>query len=103
MIITIDGPVASGKSSVSRILADKLAFYYLCSGLLYRAVAYLLVNKYGYTPEKLLHVTMDDIKECTDQTRLRYHYDELSQERIFFDNSDITLYLKDKFIDNVTS
>ena len=28
MIITIDGPVASGKSTVSRILADRLDYYY---------------------------------------------------------------------------
>jgi len=103
MIITIDGPVASGKSTVSRILADKLGFYYLCSGLLYRAIAYLLVNNYGYTVETLTTIPIEDIMQCVDPTRLRYDYDELSQERVFFDNSDITPYLKDKFIDQVTS
>jgi len=103
MIITIDGPTASGKSTVSRILADQLSFYYLCSGLIYRAVAYLLVNNHGYTPETLAHVRLEDIMECADPAKLRYEYDELSQERIFFENDDITLYLKDKFIDQVTS
>lgn len=103
MIITIDGPTASGKSTVSRILADKLSFYYLCSGLIYRAVAYLLVNNYGYTPETLAHVRLEDVIECADPTKLRYEYDELSHERIFFEDDDITLYLKDKFIDQVTS
>ena len=47
MIITIDGPAASGKSSVARILALRLKFYYLYTGLLYRAVARLLVQRYG--------------------------------------------------------
>jgi CMP/dCMP kinase len=103
MIIAIDGPVASGKSTVSRILADKLGFYYLCSGLLYRAIAYLLVNNYGYTAETLTTIHIEDIMQCVDPARLRYDYDELSQERVFFDNSDITSYLKDKFIDHVTS
>lgn len=103
MIITIDGPVASGKSTVSRILADKLGFYYLCSGLLYRAVAYLLVNRCGYTPATLTAIHIEDIKLCTDSTKLRYEYDMLSQERVFFDNDDITFYLKDKFIDHITS
>jgi len=35
--------------------------------------------------------------------RLQYSYDQLSQERIFFDQEDITIFLKDKFIDHVTS
>lgn len=103
MIITIDGPVASGKSTVSRILADKLGFYYLCSGLLYRAIAYLLINNYGYTLETLNNIAVEDLKQCADPVRLRYYYDELTQERVFFDGNDITLYLKDKFMDQVTS
>ncbi|HLW72811.1 MAG TPA: (d)CMP kinase [Candidatus Babeliales bacterium] len=103
MIITIDGPVASGKSTVSRILADKLGCYYLCSGLIYRAIAYLLVNNYGYTITTIDHIAAEDVKQCADVARLRYHYDELCQERIFFDNRDITLYLKDKFMDQVSS
>ena len=41
-IITIDGPVASGKSTVAQLLAKKLNAYYLYSGLLYRGLAYLL-------------------------------------------------------------
>lgn len=103
MIITIDGPVASGKSTVSRILADKLELYYICSGLIYRAIAYLLVNRYGYTPETLAHVRKEDLEQCTSPQRLQYNYDTLSQERIFFDHEDITAYLKDKFIDHITS
>lgn len=46
MIITIDGPVASGKSSVAQALATHMGFYYLYTGLLYRAFAYLLKKKY---------------------------------------------------------
>jgi len=41
MIITIDGPAGSGKSSVAKALAEKLNIYYLNTGLLYRAVAYV--------------------------------------------------------------
>ena len=53
MIITIDGPVASGKSTVARSLAKKLNFYYFNTGLLYRAVAYLLINQCAYEQNKL--------------------------------------------------
>lgn len=37
-VIAIDGPVAAGKSTVARLLARRLGFFYLDSGLLYRAL-----------------------------------------------------------------
>jgi cytidylate kinase len=36
-VITIDGPAASGKSSVAQLLAKRLGVAYVSSGLLYRA------------------------------------------------------------------
>lgn len=42
MIITIDGPAGSGKSTVAQRVAQQLWIYYLNTGMLYRAVAYLL-------------------------------------------------------------
>lgn len=39
-VIAIDGPSASGKGTVARAVAKALAFHYLNSGALYRAVAY---------------------------------------------------------------
>jgi len=43
--IAIDGPVASGKSTVARRLADRLGFVFLDTGALYRAVAYLALER----------------------------------------------------------
>ena len=40
MIITIDGPAGSGKSTVSKMLAKRLGYIYLNTGSLYRALAY---------------------------------------------------------------
>ena len=40
MIIAIDGPAGSGKSSVAKLLARRLGFQYLDTGAMYRAVAY---------------------------------------------------------------
>ncbi|MDI6711757.1 MAG: (d)CMP kinase [Anaerosomatales bacterium] len=39
MIVAIDGPAASGKSTVARALARRLGFRYLDTGAMYRAVA----------------------------------------------------------------
>ena len=40
-VVAIDGPAASGKSTVARKLARRLRFSYVNSGALYRAVAWL--------------------------------------------------------------
>ncbi len=103
MIITLDGPVASGKSTVSRMLAQKLGYYYLNSGALYRALGYLLVNKYGYTEQSVAHPTTEDITNCCNPSRFSYQYDAQHRERIFFDGVNITPYLKDRLMDKIAS
>jgi cytidylate kinase len=45
LVIAIDGPAASGKSSVARALARKLRFVYVNTGAMYRAVTWLAVSK----------------------------------------------------------
>ena len=42
-VVTIDGPAASGKSSVARFVAGRLGIPYVSSGLLYRAATYLVL------------------------------------------------------------
>ena len=43
-VIAIDGPAASGKSSVARQLARRLGFAYVNSGAMYRAVTWSVLN-----------------------------------------------------------
>ncbi len=43
-VIAIDGPAASGKSSVARQLARRLDFAYVNSGAMYRAVTWSVLN-----------------------------------------------------------
>ena len=45
MIISIDGPAASGKSTTAKLLSNKLGYIHLNSGLLYRAVTYVFIKK----------------------------------------------------------
>jgi CMP/dCMP kinase len=94
MIITIDGPTASGKSSAARLLADKMGIYYLNSGALYRAFAHLLLENAGYTTQNLAHPKEEDIFGYLAHTRFVYTYTPQQSERIFFDGHDITPFLK---------
>jgi CMP/dCMP kinase len=43
-VVAIDGPAASGKSSVARALAKKLGFVYVNTGAMYRAVTWYVLQ-----------------------------------------------------------
>ena len=49
MIVTIDGPAGTGKSTVARLLAERLNFAYMDTGAMYRAVA-LACRQHGTDP-----------------------------------------------------
>jgi cytidylate kinase len=55
-VIAIDGPAASGKSSVARQLARQLGFIYVNSGAIYRAITWYLLQK-GIDAEDSARVT----------------------------------------------
>jgi cytidylate kinase len=98
MIITIDGPSASGKSTAAQALAQKLHFYYINTGLLYRALAYLLLKREEYTQEELFNPRTDDLKRYLDEVHFSYHYSDTGKVTITFEGDDITPYLKDEEI-----
>lgn len=98
MIITIDGPAASGKSTIARLLAEKLHFYYLNSGFLYRALTYCLLHDKQYTKETMASPLLDDVQECLDEKNLIYSYKN-NTITIYYKNKDITPFLKDALID----
>ena len=59
MIIAIDGPAATGKSSTAKAVAERLGFMYLDTGAMYRAVTLAVLEKdisltHEYTLESFL-------------------------------------------------
>ena len=94
MIVTIDGPSSSGKSTVARALAKKLQLYYLNTGFLYRAVAYLLKKECNYDAACFDNPQDKDLRYILDRKRFAYRYDPRVGEMILFDGSDISYHLK---------
>jgi cytidylate kinase len=43
--LAIDGPAGSGKTTIGKLLAEKLDYYFLDSGLLYRHFAFFCQQK----------------------------------------------------------
>lgn len=75
MIIAIDGPAGSGKSTTSRAVAERLGFVYLDTGAMYRAVAlaFLWLGREAVA-EAAAEVLADlrlDLETAEDGTRVR--------------------------------
>jgi CMP/dCMP kinase len=45
MIITIDGPAGTGKTTIAKKIAEELGFFYFDTGAMYRALTYGLMNE----------------------------------------------------------
>ena len=45
IIVTIDGPAASGKGTIARYIKKEFNFFHIDSGLLYRKVAKIIIDK----------------------------------------------------------
>ena len=85
MIIAVDGPAGSGKSTVSKMIADEIGITYLDTGAMYRLFAYKLMkeNVNFSDRERELKILEDlnidmkdnrfylDDKDVTDEIRTR--------------------------------
>jgi len=71
LLITIDGPAGAGKTTVSKMLAEKLGYRYLDTGALYRAVAYE-VRAAGFRPDddRGLGDVCDTLRISVERNRL---------------------------------
>lgn len=103
MVITIDGPVASGKSTAARKLAQRIGFYHFSSGLLYRAVAFLLTTYAHYSEEKLHAPEQKDIDYYLDPKRFVCTFDAAGTFHILWEGTDIVSLLKQKQMDHYSS
>jgi len=66
-VVAIDGPAASGKSSVARALAKQIGFDYVNSGAMYRAVTWHVLNN-GVSPgdsPEIIHLLENTRIDCT--------------------------------------
>ena len=91
-VITIDGPVASGKSSVGMILAKKLGYLFLDTGVMYRAVTWAAIN------QKMMIDNEEAICSLTQQIEIEIKPPTKFDGRIndvFVDKVDVTWKLRE--------
>ncbi|MEY2507757.1 MAG: CMP/dCMP kinase [Verrucomicrobiota bacterium] len=87
-VVAIDGPAASGKSSVARALAKQIAFDYVNSGAMYRAVTWHILN------HRVAPGDAPAIVSLLENTRIDCTMDA-DGSHIFIDGADPTAHLCD--------
>jgi cytidylate kinase len=95
-VVAIDGPAASGKSSVARSLARRLGFAYVNSGAIYRAITWHILQK-GIDTTDACRVT-----QAVESAQIACHLQN-NESRIFIDNVDPTDYLRNDRVNEKVS
>lgn len=96
-VIAIDGPVASGKTSVGRRLAQALNFRFLDTGVLYRAVT-LAAHTHG--------LNLQDATALADLARtlkVSVQIDTQDRDAILIDGVDVTAALRSSAVEQQVS
>lgn len=94
MIITIDGPVATGKSTIAKRLASSIGYIYYDTGAMYRAVTYGILQN---------NIDINNAEQLEDYLQNKFYFDvkmKLGKRCYFLGNEDVTDKIR---LQNVTS
>ena len=79
MIIAVDGPAGSGKSTVSKMIADEIGITYLDTGAMYRLFAYkLMKEKIDFSDREKELKVLEDLNI------------DMKDNRFYLDDEDVT-------------
>jgi cytidylate kinase len=92
VIVAIDGPAGSGKSTVARGLADRLGFRYLDTGAMYRALTWLALARGVELEDE------DALAELAEVNPIVFEGD-----RVRIGDDDVTVAIRGAQIDRVVS
>lgn len=99
MIIAIDGPAGSGKSTVAKCAAGQLNFHYLDTGAMYRALAVsALKNGVDFNDEEAL-------VELCEKHPITFGYEdnEVLPSRVFLEKEDVSSIIRTPEVDKAVS
>ncbi|WP_405354925.1 (d)CMP kinase [Fusobacterium polymorphum] len=92
IIVAIDGPAGSGKSTIAKIIAKKFNFTYIDTGAMYRMITlYLLENS----------IDFDDLKEI--EKVLNTVNLDMQGDKFYLNNVDVTTKIREKRINENVS
>lgn len=96
IVIAIDGPAASGKSTTAKLVAKRLNYMHIDTGAMYRALTHKVLKE-GINPEDERAV-VKAVKNC--KVELKKIGEEL---RVFLDKEDVTDFIRRRDVTNTVS
>lgn len=87
LVIAIDGPVGSGKSTVARRVAELLGYTYIDSGAMYRAVALKALRR------TIPFESAEKLEALASETRIDLR-PAGDQQRVLLDGEDVTAAIR---------
>ncbi len=87
IVIAIDGPAASGKSTTAREVARRLGLVYLDTGAMYRAVTFKAMR------EGIDLKDGDRVADMTRRTQLEFQLVN-NEQRVLLDGEDVSLVIR---------
>ncbi|QQE76830.1 (d)CMP kinase [Alicyclobacillus sp. SO9] len=97
MTIAIDGPAGSGKSTVAQELAERLGLLYLDTGAMYRAVAWLALQR-GVSPQD-----SSSIVQLMRKSPIHLERTEQGNVEIWVGSNNVTRELRTPEVSNAVS
>ncbi len=96
VVITIDGPAASGKSSVSRELAKRFGFAWVSTGAFYRGLAFVAIKK---------EIDLDDVPAIEKLSHSKEWEIKLTPEKtcVIFQDQDVTEFINHEDVGSFAS
>ena len=82
IVVAIDGPAGAGKSTIAKLVAEKLGYAYIDTGAMYRSVAW----KFLQTGKDFDEALLSDLA----QTMMIEFKPEASVNRVFVDGTEVT-------------
>jgi cytidylate kinase len=105
MIIAIDGPAGSGKSTVAKLIAKRLGFAYLDTGAMYRAVAACALATGIDLTEPLSTESQSAIISIAEMQPVEFFFEpgEPLPSRVLISSVDVTDVIRTPAVDQAVS
>lgn len=97
IVIAIDGPAGSGKSTTARHVAKHFKYVYIDTGAMYRAITFEALRK-----NIRAHDT-EALTELLKKTDITLERDELGEQKTCVNGEDVTQYLRSKEVSDHVS
>lgn len=96
MNIAIDGPAGAGKSTIAKLVADKLGYIYVDTGAMYRSIALYFINNNIVTDDSL------SVETACNNIQVSIKYTDGVQQ-VYLNGENVSSAIRQEMVGNMAS